>query len=370
MAALVTYPTTAGQVVFGSSPHAYTWVDTSNILSSNNSRASVTFGTSPYDWSYMIYGGGFDVSTLTSGDILNSVTLMYEGYVSPIARPYPADHVIAWGLSTWNPGYGPPLQKFQTSETTLSWSYMLPTITISDLLDPAFKIGIVVYGATTSLTYYLDTLYLVIDHITPVTKTFSDTVTAGQVTDSCSLTSSSFPYQLANHNRAYVLNMKTGGWRYHDNAPFTNIIYRPTTNELIGARRNLGNVSKVNSGTTFDGTDISSVYRSGYYNFGKLDENQRFEDDLSEAIKQIRAHYSEVKSGGNLILTIFTENDSVGDSFTITPATSDNVTYNQIRTALSKDVHGKYVSFQLANVSGCDFYVGEQRLKIKSRKIR
>ena len=344
----------------------------------------------------------FDISALSlSGKVIESAVLSLYQFATAATghtlRTYKQSHndwvvtEATWNIyktgSSWTDTGGDfesttPTPVDHTVVGGADWIDIDVATFVQDAVDNTTNVNFLIRDTnelTTSTTTYLwsneHTVAalrpkLVITYFTPVAKTFTDTATAAQVTETYALTSSSFPYELANNNQAYVYNLNNNGWRFQNNFPFTNAIYIPSTQQLIGSRRDLGNISRVNYGDTFDGTDIAAIYRSGFYNLGKIDEMKRLEDDMSEAIKKLRSHHAEVKAGGNLTLTIFTENDSTGKTFTVTPTTADNVTYNQVRTALSRDIHGKYVSFQIENVSGCDFYVGEQRVKIKPRNIR
>lgn len=197
-------------------------------------------------------------------------------------------------------------------------------------------------------------------------KTVSDLVAS--VTETISKITSSIPYVLANNNQCYVLNMKTGGWSFIDNWPFSNMIYSPKVRQIGGARRDLGNLSILQSGNTFDGTSISWYFQTGYYNFGELDEVKGMPSEAAEAIKRLRALFTEIKSAGNVTCTVYTENDSTGIAFTITPATADNIVYNMVRTALSRSIRGKYVSFKFSGT--VDFWMGETGVKIKPREVK
>ena len=198
------------------------------------------------------------------------------------------------------------------------------------------------------------------------TKTGSDLVSS--VTETGTVTKTTYDYSIANNNIAYVLNTKTGGWTKETSCPFSKAIYRITNKTILGSRRDLGQVSVINAGETFDGTTITWTYQTGFYNFGSLDEMKSMPDNASESIKRLRALFSDVKSAGNITLTIFTENDSTGQAFTITPVTTDNTVYNMVRTALSRAIRGKYVSFRFSSTS--DAWIGEQSVKIAPRAIR
>ncbi len=195
-----------------------------------------------------------------------------------------------------------------------------------------------------------------------VSKSFtSDTISS--ITETFSVTKQSFDISVANNLTAYVMN-KNKGWSKITNAPYTSMIYRPSLQELWATRRNAGQICKVNSGSTFDGSPINSILQTGYFDFGQFDEVQAMEAKMAWAIKRVRALHSEIKSAGNLTLTVYTENDSAGQSFTITPTTTDNIIYNMVRTALSRDIRGKFISFKIANQNGEDFFIGKLSLRI------
>jgi hypothetical protein len=162
--------------------------------------------------------------------------------------------------------------------------------------------------------------------------------------------------------------MKTQYWTFQDSAPFVNAVYRPTTQQVIAARRDKGQLVKF-EGEHFDDTDIASSIKTGYINFGEIDEVKAMSPEASEAIKRLRAYFSEVIGEGNLTLTIYTEQDTTGKTFTITLPTTDNATLNVIRTALSRDIKGKYISMKITNSSGNDFFIGEQKVKVIPRAI-
>ncbi len=105
-------------------------------------------------------------------------------------------------------------------------------------------------------------------------------------------------------------------------------------------------------------------------NLGEFDEIKAMDDKSSEATKRLRAFFADCKGEGNLTLTIYTENNSTGETFTLTLGTTDNATLNAVRTALSRSLHGKYIAFKLTNTSGNDFFVGEMRMKILPKAIR
>jgi hypothetical protein len=198
-------------------------------------------------------------------------------------------------------------------------------------------------------------------------KTLSDLVAS--VTETISLGKQDFDFSIANNNQAYVLNLNTGYWTYIDDCPFVNAVYRTSTKQIIGTRRDIGQLSVINSGETFDGDEINSIVQDGYMNFGELDEIKAMPAADSESNKQVRAYYADIKGEADLDLTIYTEQDSVGENFTLDLYTVDNITVNTVQTALSRDIKGKYISQRIANVSGHDFEVFERRIKIKPRNI-
>lgn len=349
------------------SGYDYSWANATNILTSNNSRASVTVDADIADTSNSLVAKNFGF-TIPESDIV-SVLVEYECYVTA-NRAASADHIVALTLDGGTTLHNSAANGlFPLSETYKTYTFTTSLPTYTEINDANFGIVLMVYGGTTS-TYYVDHVRVTVTYNEYIYKTFTDTVTAAQVVETYALTSSTFDYHLANNNQAYVYNFKTGGWTFRNNEPFTNVIYRPTRQDLIGARRDVGTLSRLNNGDTFDGTEIASVYRTGFYNLSRIDETKRLEDDLSEAVKKLRSHYSEVKADGNLAMTVYTENDTSGEAITITPATADGITYNQVRTALSRSIRGKYVSIKIANTSGNDFWVGEQRIKVKPRNIK
>ena len=200
---------------------------------------------------------------------------------------------------------------------------------------------------------------------------------ATAVTDSGTIDSAGTSYESAYNNVAYVMNMKNGTWTYINNMPFTSAIYRADDNAMLGTRQDTGGVSKINSGDLFDTEDIQAYFQTGFFDFGDRDELREMAPEFSEALKRARAFFCDVKSNAPLRMTVFTEQNSTGVTFTITPATTDNAVYNTVRTALSRDIRGKYISFKIDNysISGvtvtyCDFWIGEMALKLKPRGLR
>jgi len=215
---------------------------------------------------------------------------------------------------------------------------------------------------------YIDHVRITVYYYTEVAKTQSDLVAS--VTEAVSVDKSSGAYTIANNNQGYVFNLRTKAWTFVDNLPFVDLIYRPISQTIIGARRDTGNLATINSGDTFDGTNIDSIIQTGYMNFGILDEIKGMPANASEALKRLRAFFSEIRSEGNLTLTVYTENDSTGKTYTITPATTDNAVYNAVRTTLGRDIRGKYVSFKITNSSGQNFWIGETGIKIIARALK
>ena len=210
-----------------------------------------------------------------------------------------------------------------------------------------------------------------------VSKALTDSVAS--VTETIAVTTAEFDYYIASNNQAYVLNKKIlehdsqHGWSFCDDAPFVKAIYRVADRQIIGVRRDKGTIARINYGDTFDGSDINAQFQTGYMNLSLLDEVKELvkEHDLSEAVKKLRAYFVDVKGEGDLTLTIYSnQDDTTGEEFTIDLATTDNTTLNAVRVALSRDIRGKYVSFKVANVSGDDFWVGEQRVKIIPRQLK
>jgi len=198
----------------------------------------------------------------------------------------------------------------------------------------------------------------------------SVTETVASVTETITEATQSFDYSIANNNQAYILNLQTGYWTFQDNCPVTNAIYRPSTQQIIGSRRDVGQITRLDYGSTFDGADIDSIFKTGHMNFGNLDEVTAMDAGMSEAIKKLRALFSEVIGEGDLTFKVYSETDTSGTSFTITVPTTDNSTLNIIRTALSRNLKGKYYAFEIANNSGDDFWFGETKIKIIPKAIR
>jgi hypothetical protein len=345
------------------------WANWDNAKTSNNQYATVTVpsGAGPYGSDYLYISNlGF---ALGSSDIVTNILITIEGY---------AQYADSYN-GTYN---GTP---YYTLDGVL-FSYAMPNVVIpivegtvnssqscsllgSNVNSANFGIGLRVYGRTALTSdYHVDQITVTLTYSPVVDKTFTaDTIAA--VTETFTKESTSFAYNVANNNIAYVYNLDTKGWTKITNCPFYNIIYRPSLKQLWGARRDIGQIAKVDFGSTFDGTAIDSVIKTGYMDFGEFDEIKKMEDIMANAIKRLRAIYSEVKSEGSLTLIIRTENDNTGKTFTITPTTTDNVVYNMVRTALSADIHGKFTQFKISNSSGQDFFIGKMALRISPKAL-
>lgn len=218
------------------------------------------------------------------------------------------------------------------------------------------------YGIISASNPKLDITYYDI-----TAKSVTDSVSS--VTETIAITTSTFSVEMANNNQGYILNRKTGYWTSQSSAPFTSAVYRPSTRKVLGARRDLGQIASF-EGRDFAGTDIDSEIQTGYMNLGEFDEIKAMDDKSSEATKRLRAFFADCKGEGNLSLTIYTENDNTGETFTIPLATTDNETLNAVRIALSRSLRGKYISFKLTNASGNDFFIGETRIKVMPKAVR
>lgn len=274
-----------------------------------------------------------------------------------------------------------PVNASASGPSSVGWLTFDITPIVQDAADNSLNINLLIKDSTEvyeyvyiricSRHYTSDTTLrpkLDVTYGTLASKSFtSDTISS--VTESLSVTKSSFDISVANNLTAYIMN-KNKGWSKITNAPYTSMIYRPSLQELWATRRNVGQICKVDSGTTFDGSPINSTLQTGYFDFGQFDEVQVMEGKMAEAIKRIRASHNEIKSAGNLILTIYTENDISGQSFTITPDVKDNITYNMVRTTLSRDIKGKFISFKISNQNGEDFFCGKMSLRIIPKGLR
>ncbi|RMG04679.1 MAG: hypothetical protein D6726_02875 [Nitrospirae bacterium] len=198
-------------------------------------------------------------------------------------------------------------------------------------------------------------------------KTDSDLISS--VTESASVTSTSYGYTIANNNIGYILNLETGYFTKTDNSPFSSLVYDAENQRVLGTRRDIGNIAIINSGNNFDGSAINSTIQTGYMNFGEYDESREMKPVHEEAFKRLRAFLCDLKAEGNLTLIVYTENDSTGKTFTITPNNTD-MTLERVRTALSRDIRGKYVSFKITNSNGENFWIGEMGVKIAPREIK
>jgi hypothetical protein len=357
--------TTANVTYAGSSA---SWANTDNVKTSNDvySTASLTTGYSDY-----LYVSNFGFA-LPAGSVITSIKFKIEakashdrlgGYVNAL----PATTLD--GTSFTNET-SITISTTEGVVTTDNYERSSPyyVFTVSDVNSSDFGFGLCVLdGDGTPTIYSVDLIQCEIIYITPTDQTVTETVAS--VTETIAATTSTFDVSMANNAIAYVFNRKTGYWTYQDTAPFTSALYRPSTQKILATRRDLGQVVSF-EGTDFAGVDIDSVIQTGYMNLGEFDEIKAMEDKSSEAIKRLRAFFADCKGEGNLTLTIYTENDSTGETFTLTLGTTDNATLNAVRTALSRSLHGKYIAFKLTNASGNDFFVGEMRMKILPKALR
>lgn len=372
--------------------------------------ADTNHGTSTYlevlSWSAHDIRGILSFSGADiAGATINSATLYlyyYSKVNNPVGRTYKANRMtrLTWtetgatwnkydGSTVWTAAGGDYTATGAASATVpadfgwMDWNVATIVQTMAtagtdlhflikdNTEDAVASIGALFYSKDYTGTTYDP--YLAIDY-TPIEKTFSDLFDAQNLTETFTIEKVAYSYTPANNNQAYILNMKTGEWTYCDNAPFTNLVYRPRGLDMFASRRDKGQVCKVNYGTTFDGTHIDSTWRTGFLNFGKIDEVKALGDEASEGLTLLREFISEAKGEGDLTLTVFTEQDpTTGKTFTIDLTTIDNTIYNIIQTALSRDIRGKYVSFQIENTdikTDADFWLGEMKVKIKKRRIR
>lgn len=340
------------------------WANTDNVKVSDNTYATATvLSLSPYTTDFIVAKNfGFAISATA---VIMGITVEIEAKNTADKNCYV--YVTKNGITT----IGSATINVTTTEQYLtagsSASLWTTTWTYAEINAATFGVMFQAIGAAgTTNDYSVDHIRVTVDYIEPTDKTLSDLVSS--VTETVSKTSTTFDYSVAVNNQAYILNRKTGYWTFQDHAPFVNAVYRPSTQKIIASRRDLGQISQF-SGTNFDGTNIASVIKTGAMNFGDLDEIKAMTPEASEAYKRLRAYFSEVVGEGNLTLTIYTELDSTGKTFTITLPTTDNATMNVIRTALSRDIKGKYITMKITNSSGNDFFLGEQKIKVIPRAI-
>lgn len=119
------------------------------------------------------------------------------------------------------------------------------------------------------------------------------------------------------NTKGWIYNVLTGGWSQHTSLPFSDMFYDPENRVVIGARNNLGNPATIGSGNTFDGAAISASFQTGYMDFGALDEIKEMPPNASEGIKRLRAFFSSNYASQDLTLTVYTEENPIGKTFTI-----------------------------------------------------
>jgi hypothetical protein len=337
----------------------------------------------------------FDTSSL-QGVTITSATLKLYCYSSDTARTYNVrkctrndweEMQATWNIyktsNNWSTAGG---DNVTTAPNQSSFDPVvgLMSCTVTDIVQDALTSGILsnfyicdsnqttphnvtytnlFYGRNHASLYpYLEVV------VTPVDKTGVTEHSLAFASSSVSLEQTTYAYNTANNNQAYILNLRTNAWSFQDDCPFSNAIYRPSTQKIIGARRDTGNIATLDSGTTFDGDTITWTVQTGFYNFGQLDEIKGMPDEASQALKRLKAMFTEVRATGNITLTVYTEQDATGKSFTITPTTTDNVVYNMVRTTLSRDIRGKYVSFKMS--ASVPAWVGETGVKVQARELK
>jgi hypothetical protein len=236
---------------------------------------------------------------------------------------------------------------FYIDNVRLTYTYIVPT-------------------AVTPLTDSVATVTESIDIVTAISKPVTDSVAS--VTETISVAASDSAYAIMNNNQCYVMNTDNMAWSYVDNHPFSHQIYRPATKDMIGSRRdNAGQISVIGLGGSFGGADIIPDLQTGYMNFGQLDEMKTMPDNASQGIKKLRAFFNDMIGTGVVYLDVITENQTT----TLTLNSNASVaTLQSIRTALSRDIRGKYISFRLYSTDGASCWIGETGIKVKPKNIR
>lgn len=347
------------------------WAGGENVYTSNNVYATTTVPIGSSNTSAYLVAKNFGFSIPTD-KIINSIQVDIEvkctynrlGSVA-LAKTTPYTTLVGYsdGVNVTS------TEQYLTADTsTYGALWLVPPDfwTPEEINSNDFAVIFVANGSASGANTFS------VDHIR-VTVTYSDptavTETVASVTETIAVTTSTFDVSMANNNQAYILNRKTGYWTFQDTAPFVNALYRPSTQKVLASCRSLGQIVSF-EGEHFGSIDIASIIQTGYMNLGEFDEIKAMEDKSSEAVKRLRAFFADCKGEGNLTLTIYTENDSTGETFTLTLGTTDNATLNAVRTALSRSLHGKYIAFKLTNASGNDFFIGETRMKILPKAIR
>ena len=341
---------------------SFNWATASNITSSNNSYATATASGADGSYSNYLVAKNFGFA-LAAGDVVTSVLVEYECKVS--AQRSSTDHLVYYTLdgSTIVNGVSGS-SKFPLVEGYISDTITLPNLTGTQVNSSNFGIMLSVYGNGSGNVYSVDYIRITLTYIPSQSLSVSDLVAS--VTETVSKEVSTYNYAVANNNQAYVMNLVTKAWSFIDNAPYSNVIYRPEQKTMIAARRDTGNICTLDADV--DDYTITWTLRTGFYSFSQLDEMKDMPDEASQALKRVRRMYTEVRSTGNITCTIFTEQDSTGIAFTITPTTTDNVVYNMVRTRLSRDVRGKSISLQFSG--SCRAWVGDTSLEITPRALR
>jgi len=359
--------------VFEESTDAYVaWTNKDNVASSDNAYATADL-TVANAYTKILFCTGFGFSV---GGLITGITVEVERKASAVGTTYPRLFYCRLRYNGQYIGDTKTGTVFTTSdayETVGGSSDVWGTSFSEEMNDASFGIGIGIctYGTPSgpgSCTVSVDHVRITITYTAATAKAQSDLVAS--VTETIAKATQSFDYSTANNNQAYLLNLKTGYWTFQDNCPITNAIFRPSTRQMLGSRRDVGQITRLDYGSTFDGTPIDSVIKTGDMNLGELDEVKATNAESSEAIKKMRAIFNEIIGEGNLTLKIYSETDSTGISFTIVVPTTDNVALNVIRTALSRNLKGKYYIFEWNNSSGNNFWIGETRIKIIPRKLK
>jgi hypothetical protein len=345
--------------------YGYAWADVNNVKTSNDVYSTNTPPVSSFTDYIECTNFGF---TLSATSVIQSITVSIESKASAASGGYIINaELIKNGTPIGYDLTSASLTNITDSTTDIAGVLWGTTWLYSDINASTFGVRIRVKTDYLSKTISIDAITITVVSIESTNNTITETVSS--VTETIAVTTSTFDVSMANNNQAYILNRKTNYWTFQDNAPFTNALYRPSTQKILASCRSLGQIASF-EGEDFAGVDIDSIIQTGYMNLGEFDEIKAMEDKSSEAVKRLRAFFADCKGEGNLTLTIYTENDSTGETFTLTLATTDNATLNAVRTALSRSLHGKYIAFKLTNASGNDFWIGESRMKILPKAIR
>lgn len=349
-------------------PYSYSsWSDTDNAMASDDAYATTTITGLASANSDILYVSNFGFSIPSNAEI-SSVKFTIEGYASSPRGGIP--NGIA-GVTKNGTDFTWQTITIPTTEGIIT-TYSYPaavSYTYTELNSSTFGVGITIYrGDPFPTTYSIDHIQCEITYSVPVSKTVSDLVSS--VTETITVDKLGYDADNPSNSVGFILNMLTGYWTYSDSLPFNGLAFLSSVQKLIGARSDKGQISTINDGSYFDGTDIDAEIETGFFNLGDLDEVKEMKSSLSEGIKQLRRMLSEAKGEGDLIVTIYTEQDTDGKEFTLPLSNTDNSTINVIAMALSRGIRGKYFAMKINNSSGNDFWIGEQKVKIMPRAIR